>query len=1677
MQQKSSLLKRVILLSFVLLVGFSATAQSIWNEVSVDEIPLTSKRYTIPVAYKAYAIDMEALHNQLNSSPKEFSIEVNKSTSILELPMPSGEIQKFSIVESSIMPEKLAEKYSSIKSYLGQGIDDKTATVRLTISEKGFHAMIISVFGTSYIDPFSLNNTEYCISYFKDDFYATNKKIRDAQCVINQAVSVAKSSSMANGQSGDVLRVYRAAIACTGEYAQFHAGESGLDAHDAAMAAIVTTLDRVNLVYDREASFRLNLVENNDLLIYTDSEADPYENFNAGVILDQNQNNIDDLIGNDNYDIGHVFSTGAGGLASPGVCDDNFKAKGVTGTNAPIGDAFDIDYVCHEMGHQFGANHTFNGDTNANSNCNQDNRNAATAYEPGSGTTILAYAGICAINNLQQHSDDYYHTASFDEMTGHMNGEGWANDCAEQVATGNNIPVANAGDGGVTIPASTPFELTGSGNDVDAGDELTYCWEQYDLGPIADDLSNPTDNAPLFRSWPPTTSTTRVFPRLEDLLAGTSTLGEVLPDYSRDLTFRLTVRDNHAGSGGVSYDQVHFDVTDEAGPFTVNNITESWEYGVTYTVNWNVANTNVAPVSCETVDVYLSTDGGLTFDELLAEGVPNNGVAEVICPNVISNQARIKVKGANNIFFNISNTFEITESSIPNFVITVTPEELAICSEPNQMAEFDIQIDPLVGFNEQVTLSVVDEDEFPGISINFVPEIVTPGENSTLTISAPIPIPAGNYPFQIQAVSGDIVHTSDVEIDVYEGTPTAPELNYPTDELVGVTLTPTFTWSDVEAASGYTLQIATDSLITENVQVFENISESEYPLDVLLAAETEYYWNVIASSPCGESESSDTLSFVTGEEDVTVIPGCMDPTAFNFNELATVDDGSCEPFIFGCTNPIAENYNEEANTENGSCIIPGCTDSLAMNYDSVATVDDGSCIIAGCTDPEASNFNPDANYEDGSCVPFIEGCTDEEAYNFNPNANLEDGSCDYTSLVIIQYEELAGSNFHFWTIINEIPVVGYINWNMGDGTLYNAVDEPIHYYEENGVYEVTVNVVSNTGVFIVSETIEVTNVKGGCTDSTAFNFDPLATFEDDSCIDVIYGCTSEAALNYNEDANTDDGSCIGVVYGCMDETAMNYNAEANVADESCVYEVLGCMDETALNYNELANTEDGSCEYPLATTPPWAVDVSSNNHIILIPATANITINDAPIEMGDYIGVFYLGQDEEYHCAGKMMWTGITNTLTVYGADPNEYNGMAVGEEFVWMTWKLTSNEVRLALADYDLTMPNTDTYSVDGISGLTALSNTMLQEIEMNEGWNLISTYVVPDYPDMGDVFAPIVDDIFLAKDEFGLVYWPEYNLNNIGDHTVGKAYKVKMNADAVLEVRGANADPADYPLTLNEGWSYIGYLRNTPADADAVLDEIKEDITLIKDGIGNVYWPEYGVNTIGNMEPGQGYQIRMSSDRIFTYPSNDVVLPEARGAQKSSNSYYSVPTTKEISMNIALPEYLLSGRVSVGDEFAVKNSSNEVIASEVYNGGTLVLTVWMDEEDLDADLELYHWSISKEHEREVILDSETGLVKDAIVVAQEISFEDVELDVFEVFPNPASSGIVVNFYQEFEQDVRLSIYNVLGEEVKVILNRLISKGNQSISVNIEDLVSGVYFLKLNTDTGSKVNLLQVNR
>lgn len=651
-------------LSIILLFSFTQmSAQSLdaspWYQVQESSVGVIGTRYIIPTEYKTFSADVQSLLAILQKAPAEFSQEAQQNPQRLLLPLPNGTYVAVNIVSSSIMEPALAEKFPMIRTYAFRGVEERLVSGRLDFTPAGFHAMIFTNDGTVYIDPFQTNDISHYISYYKKDYLKrgsllnTNPSCLEDNPEVREELETLLKTHRIDA-SGEILRTYRLACAATGEYTAFHGGTVV-----GGMSGIVTTVNRVTGIYEKEVSVRMVLVANNDLLVYTNASTDPYSNNNGSTMLSQNQTNVDNLIGNANYDIGHVFSTGGGGIAGLGVvCRTGQKARGVTGSPQPVGDPFDVDYVAHEMGHQYAGNHSFNGSSGS---CSGGNRNGSTAFEPGSGSTIMAYAGICSPQDLQSNSDAYFHRVNLTEIIAYTS-VGSGSSCPTTINTGNLPPTVTVPTGGFTIPISTPFALSGSAVDPN-NDPLTYCWEQYDLGPQGAPTS-PSGNAPIFRSFLPVTTGTRTFPKLSNLLNNTTTIGEILPTYSRTLTFQLTARDNKVGGGGVGSAQVQFQVTNTAGPFLVTapNSSVTWNALTQQTVTWNVANTNVAPVNCANVNILLSTDGGQTYPIVVAANTPNDGSEDILVPNNVTTTARIKVQAADNIFFDISNTnFTITD--------------------------------------------------------------------------------------------------------------------------------------------------------------------------------------------------------------------------------------------------------------------------------------------------------------------------------------------------------------------------------------------------------------------------------------------------------------------------------------------------------------------------------------------------------------------------------------------------------------------------------------------------------------------------------------------------------------------------------------------------------------------------------------------------------------------------------------------------------------------------------------------------------------------------------------------------------------------------------------------------------------------------------------------------------
>ncbi len=625
-------------------------ANETWTDVAeIDEFQFAEASHVRADEVRRYVLNRELLQGQLEDAPLEHTPPRRDATTIL-LPAPNGELQEFRVFRTSMMAPELAAKFPEIQTFAGQGITDPASSLRLDLSPAGLHAQVLSPEGGYYIDPYYHLSDSLYASYYRAA--SSNRPefefLHDDRVDRGELPDVPlEETPRTASRSGAQLRTYRTAVAATGEYTTFHGGTVPL-----AQAAIVTAINRVSGIYETELSIRLQLVANNDLLVYTNGATDPYSNDDGGDMLDENQANVDAIIEPANYDIGHVFSTGGGGVAVLGsVGIAGLKAQGVTGLDSPIGDPFFVDYVAHEMGHQFGGDHTWNGDSGA---CSPGEHSPTTAMEPGSGSTIQGYAGICDDDNLQPRSDPYFHSASFDQIIEHV--DNVIPGVGIRTATGNSVPSADAGDD-FTIPASTPFMLSGSGTDGD-GDVLTYNWEQRDAGPQQDVTAGDTGSNPLFRSFLPSVDPTRTFPQLASLLNNTTVVGETLPTMTRTMNFRLTVRDNRAGGGGVNTDDMVVNVVNTGNPFAVlsPNGGETLSPVSVETVTWDVAGTTGGGIDTANVNILLSTDGGATFPIVLADSVPNDGTHDVVLPDINSSQARIKVEGDGNIFFDISDT-------------------------------------------------------------------------------------------------------------------------------------------------------------------------------------------------------------------------------------------------------------------------------------------------------------------------------------------------------------------------------------------------------------------------------------------------------------------------------------------------------------------------------------------------------------------------------------------------------------------------------------------------------------------------------------------------------------------------------------------------------------------------------------------------------------------------------------------------------------------------------------------------------------------------------------------------------------------------------------------------------------------------------------------------------------
>jgi Metallo-peptidase family M12B Reprolysin-like len=647
---------KVFFLPAALLLALGAQAaaaagatQQLWHSAAARPLAADAPQAG---AFRALNLDSAALAGFLDDGARRGEA--------LAVPRPDGGFTEFVLSDSGVMPAELAARYPQIRSYVGIAADGTQA--RIDVSPLGLQAMVFEREGVWMVQRQGRDAGDAYMSFARGQLQAS----RDFRCGVHGSpasgsldAALRPGDPMPRTTTGTIKRNYRLAMGANHQYV-IAISPSGGATVATGMAGVVATMNRVNQVYEQDFAIHMTLVANNDTIVYPAAAGDPYPNDENAV--DMNTAHLNSTIGTANYDVGHVLTTGSGGIAGLGViCTANEKGDGTTGSGNPTGDAFWIDYVAHELGHQFGGDHTFNSTT---SSCGGGNRNGPTAFEPGSGSTIMAYAGICGAADLQPNSDPYFTASSLNEIRTYTFGGGAS---CSQTATNPAAPPVIAPLSNFIIPARTPFYLTGSATTTSGG-TLSYDWEQNNTGAVNNNLTVDLGNGPIIRSLNPTASGTRYIPRLSNLIAGTTLKGEILPTTNRTMTFRLTARDNVPGFGSTNSADMTVQSVVTSGPFRVTapSTAVSWLGGSNQTVTWDVAGTTAAPIACANVGIDFSNDGGLTYT-LGAGTFANTGSAVVGVPNITTTQARIRVSCVGNIFFNIS---------APNFSITPTVDAI-----------------------------------------------------------------------------------------------------------------------------------------------------------------------------------------------------------------------------------------------------------------------------------------------------------------------------------------------------------------------------------------------------------------------------------------------------------------------------------------------------------------------------------------------------------------------------------------------------------------------------------------------------------------------------------------------------------------------------------------------------------------------------------------------------------------------------------------------------------------------------------------------------------------------------------------------------------------------------------------------------------------------------------------
>ncbi|MNS34514.1 Ser-Thr-rich glycosyl-phosphatidyl-inositol-anchored membrane family protein [compost metagenome] len=711
-------------------------------------------------SYRVFSQDRSAIQSFITNIRGRYN-DPSFSTTIT-IPMLDGKDEDFVISSSNMLPESFQQAHPDILAFKGVSADGQK-TLRLTLTPLGMMGTIriAGVEGAIYLAPVDLQQPDNLIIYSAKDM---QQHVAAAKCGTDGSLYSSEPDLhlMTAYLGSSQMRNYRLAVAATGEYTAWATSQA------AALALITTSVNNISAIYERDASIHFTLVTNNSV-IYPDATIDPYTtvSFPSGTTLTENNTALNTNITSANYDVGILFGYGwSGGLAQLSATCGSSKGRGAGGLNSGFssgssGPVFD-NMIAHEIGHQFSAQHTM---ASNNGGCS-GNTNPATGWEPGGGSTIMAYAGTCSGNAYQTNSDDYFHGGSLGQIATFITSGAGAG-CATLSSSGNTTPISTVAASSYSIPNGTPFKLTLNTTDANASDVLSYTWEQIDAIGGTGTSTAPSATAtsgPQFRSFPPGTSATRYLPSLSVLLGNASGTYEVLPTVARTMNFRGTARDNHSGGGAAAYADVAV-TTLACGPFAFTNLNTTTSLVAngsnTVTLNWNTA---TACAAMPNIKISFSTDGGQTFPYTILASTANDGTETITVPNLPTCSGRFMIESIGNIYFNINSAdVSITSACASNGAQFVPTTSL---STPVGDASLNMTLTPTYGttITSPITGSITSGSTAGNLSFYNpnTPACQGPSNSNRYNLIEFYPSVSGTYTFN-RTTSGNIV------VNLFEG--------------------------------------------------------------------------------------------------------------------------------------------------------------------------------------------------------------------------------------------------------------------------------------------------------------------------------------------------------------------------------------------------------------------------------------------------------------------------------------------------------------------------------------------------------------------------------------------------------------------------------------------------------------------------------------------------------------------------------------------------------------------------------------------------------------------------------------------------------------------------------------------------------------------------------------------